>query len=372
MRDASVLDLATLHPSGMTAVDRHGFMGAWAYILAIGTACLLVASAFAMGAFHMDLAKRILGLGGSDQAATLRLPLEQLRQAAIMSVDDKAQLVAEGQDAVARNASIPLSAAPLDHVAGYQLQAANTSVYSNALKCLTQAVYYEAALEPLQGRRAVAQVVLNRMRHPAYPKSVCGVVYQGSERRTGCQFSFTCDGSLLRAPAVGPWKEAQAVAREALAGSVERSVGTATHYHADYVLPKWAFQLAKIEQLGRHIFYRFNGAWGRARAFNGIYSGSENIPSINYALLEQRLSETDRAGVESDLTPGLTVPPHITDRHAETDVGGRLDVTLPWRLTIPDPKQVSSRYQQAVGSESGTVNVALRSATTPEQEKMAP
>jgi len=69
-----------------------------------------------------------------------------------------------------------------------------------ALTCLTQAVYYEAASEPDGGQRAVAQVVLNRVAHPAYPKTVCGVVYQGSERSTGCQFTFTCDGALARMP----------------------------------------------------------------------------------------------------------------------------------------------------------------------------
>jgi spore germination cell wall hydrolase CwlJ-like protein len=71
---------------------------------------------------------------------------------------------------------------------------------------MTQAVYYEAAYEPLQGRRAVAQVVLNRVRHPAFPNSVCGVVYQGSNQRV-CQFSFTCDGSLNRKPSAAAWPQ---------------------------------------------------------------------------------------------------------------------------------------------------------------------
>lgn len=224
----------------------------------------------------------------------------------------------------------------------------STSSQATALRCLTQAVYYEAATEPLEGRRAVAQVVLNRVRHPAYPKSVCGVVYQGSERRTGCQFSFTCDGSLLRAPMAGPWRQAQEVARAALAGYVEKSVGTATHYHADYVLPKWAFQLAKIEQLGRHIFYRFNGNWGRAKFLSGHYTGQEHIPAINLLVLRQRVAGDD-ASIQPVFETGLTVPPHVTDRHATSDVGGRLDVTKEWRLSIPDPVSASSRYRDAVG-----------------------
>src|SRR5207253_7963289 len=116
-----------------------------------------------------------------------------------------------------------------------------------ALRCLTQAIYYEAANEPETGKRAVAQVVINRMRHPAYPKSVCGVVYEGANAAV-CQFSFTCDGALLRAPAQRQWAESRAVAEAALAGNVLPEVGSATNYHADYVLPRWAFTLGKITQ----------------------------------------------------------------------------------------------------------------------------
>lgn len=267
-------------------------------------------------------------------------------EVAAMSVDDKAQILAEGADAEAQNAAIPVSGEPVQVAPKFLLSAA-PSTYQTALKCLTQAIYYEAAVEPLQGRRAVAQVVLNRMRHPAYPKSVCGVVYQGSERQTGCQFSFTCDGSLLRQPMARPWREAQDVARAALAGYVEKSVGTATHYHADYVLPKWAFNLAKIEQLGRHIFYRFNAGWGRPQALSGRYSGFEAIPSYNLEALRARLLAAGETG-EGAYVPGLTVTPHVTDRHAEADVGGRIDTTKQWRLAIPDPTDASARYRTLV------------------------
>lgn len=143
----------------------------------------------------------------------------------------------------------------------------------SAEECLSQAIYYEAAGQPLAGQRAVAQVVLNRMRHPGYPKSVCGVVFQGSERRTGCQFSFTCDGSLSRQPSRNGWGLAQQLARQALKGSVERSVGTSTHYHADYVVPYWSSSLQKLVTLGNHIFYRYPGFWGTRRAFTGKYFG---------------------------------------------------------------------------------------------------
>ncbi len=136
-----------------------------------------------------------------------------------------------------------------------------------AIECLTTAIYHEAGFESDQGRRAVAQVILNRVRHPAYPSSVCDVVYEGSLRRTGCQFTFTCDGSLARRPVQWAWSKSVAVAQQAVAGTVEPSVGMATHYHADYVVPYWAKNLTKIEQVGSHIFYRWNGTWGRRSAF---------------------------------------------------------------------------------------------------------
>jgi spore germination cell wall hydrolase CwlJ-like protein len=137
-----------------------------------------------------------------------------------------------------------------------------------SLECLTAAVYYEAGGESLQGGRAVAQVVLNRVRHPSFPNSVCAVVYQGANRRTGCQFTFTCDGSLARKPAARPWRRAEQIARQALSGVVEPSVGLATHYHADWVFPYWAPSLRKLVRVGPHIFYTWPGAWGRRLAFS--------------------------------------------------------------------------------------------------------
>lgn len=292
---------------------------------------------------------RNFGQEAAVEASQEPMPSAQQSAVSAMTVDDKDQIVVAGIDAQNRNAQIPLSGLPIEQAGQFKLAVDAMGAAYTAQKCLTQAVYYEAANEPMQGRRAVAQVVLNRMRHPAYPKSVCGVVYEGSQRRTGCQFSFTCDGSLLRSPAARSWREAEDVARAALAGYVERSVGTATHYHADYVLPKWAFQLAKIEQLGRHIFYRFSGKWGRSGAFTGRYSGAEWIPSINYSALQARVLDEEGPIVTEQLVPGLTVAPHVTDRHAEADVGGRLDVTKEWRLNIPDPVQSNARYRAAVG-----------------------
>lgn len=150
---------------------------------------------------------------------------------------------------------------------------------ARAMKCLSEAVYYESAREPQLGQEAVAQVVLNRLRHPAYPKSVCAVVYQGSARLTGCQFSFTCDGSLRYAPEPSLWRRAQQVARSALNGHVVKAVGSATHYHANYVAPYWAPTLVKMKQVGLHIFYRWTGPWGEPPAFTGRYAGAESYIS---------------------------------------------------------------------------------------------
>ena len=148
---------------------------------------------------------------------------------------------------------------------------------TRALECLTAAVYYEARSESDQGQRAVAQVVLNRVAHPSYPNTVCGVVYQGSERATGCQFSFTCDGSLAKAPNRMFWYRAENVARAALSGYVERTVGLATHYHTIAIFPYWAPSLRHIITVGAHRFYRFGGAAGDAGAFRFAYRGGEPL-----------------------------------------------------------------------------------------------
>lgn len=146
---------------------------------------------------------------------------------------------------------------------------------ARALDCLTAAVYYEAAIEAADGQRAVAQVVLNRLRHPAYPKTICGVVFQGSERSTGCQFTFTCDGAMGRAPNAALWTRAREIAWGALSGQVFAPVGWATHYHTDWVVPYWASSLAKNAKIGTHIFYRWMGGWGKPAAFTGRYASIE-------------------------------------------------------------------------------------------------
>ena len=128
--------------------------------------------------------------------------------------------------------------------------------HEDSLRCLTLAVAYEAGNQPREGQEAVAEVVLNRMAHPAFPKSVCGVVFQGTERTTGCQFTFTCDGALRRRLSDRSIAVARRVAADVLDGAAPRHVAGALNYHADYVSPSWAPTLDRVARIGAHIFYR--------------------------------------------------------------------------------------------------------------------
>jgi hypothetical protein len=124
--------------------------------------------------------------------------------------------------------------------------------------CLALAVYHEARGETRDGQRAVAEVVLRRVSNPQRPNSVCGVVLEGANRRNGCQFSFTCDGSIKKRRNFTLWERALNVADYMLEGPGRSQdlTGRATHFHADYVAPGWAGTMEKTVQIGRHIFYR--------------------------------------------------------------------------------------------------------------------
>ncbi|MGU3455728.1 cell wall hydrolase [Brevundimonas sp. M1A4_2e] len=160
---------------------------------------------------------------------------------------------------------------------------------SRDLECLTQAVYYEARGEGRDGMKAVAQVVLNRARHPAFPKTVCAVVYQGANRGTGCQFSFTCNGAMRGAVNRSAWNRAREVATKALSGQVFSAVGNATHFHTTAVSPSWRNNLIRVNQVGDHLFYRFGGRSGASQAFayNPRPSGpAEAAPRLVQASLD--------------------------------------------------------------------------------------
>jgi spore germination cell wall hydrolase CwlJ-like protein len=181
-----------------------------------------------------------------------------------------------GSSAFAANFNLPIAGLPNPAAASYALRAATPVDQMRSLDCLTQAVYYEAGNQSEDGQRAVAQVVINRVRHPSWPNSVCGVVYQGPMRAGGgCQFTFTCDGSLARTPMPALWTQARRVAAEALAGRTFAAVGMSTFYHANYVFPSWAPRLVKTAVIGAHLFYRLPGLAGAPGAFSDAYAGGE-------------------------------------------------------------------------------------------------
>lgn len=125
------------------------------------------------------------------------------------------------------------------------------------LRCMATAIYFEARDEPIKGQISVAQVIMNRIRSPFYPKTICGVVYQGERNRTGCQFSFTCTGKHNSVNEKPEWATAVKLAKQVIAGEVwVPEVGYATHYHATYVHPEWRHELIKVAQIGGHIFYK--------------------------------------------------------------------------------------------------------------------
>ncbi len=125
------------------------------------------------------------------------------------------------------------------------------------LRCMATAIYFEARDEPAKGQIAVGQVIMNRIRSPFYPKTICGVVYQGERNRHGCQFSFTCTGRRLAVNEKEEWATAVRLAKQVIAGEVWiEEVGAATHYHATYVAPAWRHELIKMCQIGGHVFYR--------------------------------------------------------------------------------------------------------------------
>ncbi|WP_286879906.1 cell wall hydrolase [Sphingomonas sp.] len=166
---------------------------------------------------------------------------------------------------------------------------------ARALECLSAAIYYEAASESDEGQRAVAQVVLNRVRHPAFPASVCGVVYQGIGAGTGaggggCQFSFACDGASTRVPSRQGWAHAARIAAAALNGSVYAPVGLATHYHTFAVTPAWNRTLVMTDAVGAHFFHRWKGFWGTAAAFVQRYRGGELLPAGPVAAPEMAMA----------------------------------------------------------------------------------
>ena len=242
----------------------------WAMILL----CVLLGALWFAAALALVQGGSSVAVTGARGAAPAVQPAARLQaRAEAMTATQVRRISAETAEAI--NASVPVQGGPNPAALPFSVANASPAARARSLDCLTAGIYYEAATEPTDGQRAVAQVILNRVRHPAYPNTVCGVVFEGAMRRTGCQFSFTCDGSLRRAPTPAYWERARRVAAEALNGYVYAPVGLALNYHASYVVPYWASSLSKNANVGLHIFYRWRGNQGRPGAFTDRYAGAE-------------------------------------------------------------------------------------------------
>jgi spore germination cell wall hydrolase CwlJ-like protein len=179
---------------------------------------------------------------------------------------EKELLPVSAQTAQEINAARSFSTATIQLAAPYAHSLVSDDE-ERAVACLAVAAIYEAGGNS-SDQSAVIQVVLNRVRHPAFPSTACGVVFQGSGRSTGCQFSFTCDGSMQRRrPSPASWRSAAGLARAMLQGYVDARVGTATHYHTDWVVPYWSASLDKVTSVKTHLFFRWPGFWGTRAAF---------------------------------------------------------------------------------------------------------
>ncbi|MBX7483658.1 cell wall hydrolase [Qipengyuania qiaonensis] len=218
-----------------------------------------------------------------------------------------APLAEDPQDAQDRNEAIPIDRSALMSAAPFRSGLSGVAL-TRARDCLAVAGWYEVGADSA-GQKGVMQVILNRVRHPSFPDTVCGVVFQGAERRTGCQFTFTCDGSMLRRrPSEAALTLARTRADTMLGGEVMPDVGTATHYHADYVQPVWARQLVKIAILDRHLFYRWPGPWGDRMALKRTpLSAEPQVAALAWAGGEDS-RDLDQLVIPDDLAPAAIQP----------------------------------------------------------------
>ena len=218
---------------------------------------------------------------------------------------------------------------------------------ARASECLTAAIYYEAASESDAGQRAVAQVVLNRVRHPAFPATVCGVVYQGAERVSGCQFSFACDGAMARTPSRAGWARAARMAAAALAGYVFAPVGLATHYHTYAVTPVWNRSLVMTDAIGAHFFHRWKGVWGTAAAFHQPYAGGEPLPGPPVRSIAPVIALNHAVAVapsSANAAAAITVAPALQPRLQES--GAPVATAPPAENSLPD-SQILDRWKDS-------------------------
>jgi hypothetical protein len=286
------------------------------------------------------------------------------------------QVGTAGLEARRRNAMAAADAGALRPARPFAFTPRSPADGARGVRCLTQAIYYEAALESTEGQEAVAQVILNRVRDPNYPASICGVVYQGAERSTGCQFSFTCDGSLAQPPVAWAWNRAALVAERALAGKVATAVGTATHYHADYVDPWWRPTLTKLTRIGAHIFYRWKGWAGETAAFSQPYAGVEPVidearfarPRLTPPADEVLLAEA--ASSPATPQPGLSGPLRTVEIDGQTRVVGAASLGGRRAPTAEDIAAINARLARFEGQTASPAEPPPAGVTRLEVEEV--
>ncbi len=236
-------------------------------------------------------------------------------------------------DARAFNATVPFSTDPNPAARPFRF-AGGPDDLARATDCMAAGILYEAGDDTL-GERAVAQVVLNRLHHPAFPKTVCGVVFEGQDRSTGCQFSFSCDGALTRwHPTDDAWRRAREVAAAALDGAVFKPVGYATHYHTDWVVPYWQSSLDKITAVNTHLFFRWSGWWGTPSAFGRHPETVEPVIAQLADLSDAHkagaaLAEADAALAEASIAMGFGAASEGASAPVALLDGDTIFVTLP-------------------------------------------
>ena len=213
---------------------------------------------------------------------------------------------------------------------------------SRELDCLTAALYYEARGEGQSGMEAVAQVIVNRVRHPSFPKSLCGVIYQGAGKGRGCQFSFACDGSMRRRSETALWDRARAVAERAMEGRVSHTVGNSTFFHATRISPNWR-GLTRVATVGRHVFYRHAGARGSAGmlAKGSVGAGYDAAPEVAIAESKARVYK-----VSSDEGRGRSAP--ATKATFTADLETPVLVAEPEITVTPDSEPVQTLSLDAI------------------------
>jgi spore germination cell wall hydrolase CwlJ-like protein len=191
----------------------------------------------------------------AEQGATTAAPRAVALSSTTPFDSDEGPVVALGPNAASADAgvtAVPRKDDKIDYLAMIP-----SEKLESEKRCLAQAIYFEARSEPEAGQAAVAQVILNRMSSGLYPSTICGVVFQNRRHHNACQFSFTCNGHALRVHDAEAWTQATRVADDVLGGRTWLAhVGDATHYHANYVRPRWARRLTRMDVIGKHVFYR--------------------------------------------------------------------------------------------------------------------